>query len=457
MISATTLPGHRAVDRSRAWQLAAIPAGELCAGRQWRLARWPCVETLGSVPVPCVLDSRGCDGGGGGRRGKHGGSDHAAVFLVFLKEGPDGVNAWRGDEPLPGLVGGVAALQEHLRGVDAADAPHAREPLDLAALAEGEPGRVDLDLVDGGDEHARALLVVVAARPEVGVELRHADGAPDAPRVVGAARVERRRHLVNEAAPAHLVDAAGDEVMQHGELCVHPEEAALVPLSERAAVPLDELLDVRVGAARDDGHPAPRRDAGRGARGLAAEVGRRELGVRVHDAQQVVRHPGALRGADLVGGDVQAGVRLDLVGVDDLAAEAQREVDRQAGLAGARGAQHHDGLVLGRHAPAADHRHRRRGVRERDRRRQRRQPGRHGEAGRRRCHRGGRHGQWHVYALLVITGELANSYYLGWLLAVFLLAWVSGVVAEESMGIYRAEGYLSLAGSSAAGGCVLDD
>jgi hypothetical protein len=377
-----------------------------------------------------VLGNRGCDGGGrGGKDGGFSGGDHGTVFLVFKQEGPDGVDAWRGDEPLPGLVGGVAALQEHLRGVDAADAPHAREPLDLAALAEGEAGRVGLDLVDGRGEHARALVVVdvfEAARAEVGVELRHADGAPDAPGVVGAAGVERRGHLLDEPPPAHLVDAAGDEVVQHGELRVHPEEAALEALPERAAVALHELLDVRVGPSRYDGDASPHRDPGRGARGLAAEVRGRELGVRVRDAKKVVRHPRALVGRHLVGGHVQAGVQLHFVGVDDLAAEAQGEVDGEARLAGPRGAQHHDGLALRRDAlPAHDRerrrRHRDRGVRERDDRGRRRHP-QPGEGGRCWSHRGGRHGQRHTRAELLPAGPCDHC--AGCLRSWWPLAWL---------------------------------
>lgn len=50
---------------------------------------------------------------------------------------------------------------------------------------------------------------------------------------------------------------------------------------------------------------------------------------------------------------------LHLVGVDDLAAEPQGEVDGEAGLPGPRGAHHHDGLVLDAGAmPQHERRHR---------------------------------------------------------------------------------------------------
>lgn len=81
--------------------------------------------------------------------------------------------------------------------------------------------------------------------------------------------------------------------------------------------------------------------------GAPAEVDRAVVGVGAQLTDEVVRHTLALPCGDLVGDDVEAFMDLDLVGVDDLFTEAQREVDGQHGLAGGCGAhdQHHLSLA----------------------------------------------------------------------------------------------------------------
>jgi hypothetical protein len=85
-----------------------------------------------------------------------------------------------------------------------------------------------------------------------------------------------------------------------------------------------------------------------GAGHLAPEVGHDIVRVGAHTADEVVSHAAVLLRRDLVGDEVEAVVHLDLVGVDDLAAEAQREVHRQLGLACGRRAHHHHNLAPAR-------------------------------------------------------------------------------------------------------------
>uniref|UniRef100_A0A0E0KKK1 Uncharacterized protein n=1 Tax=Oryza punctata TaxID=4537 RepID=A0A0E0KKK1_ORYPU len=108
------------------------------------------------------------------------------------------------------------------------------------------------------------------------------------------------RYLLQETSPAHLVDAASDEAAQHMEVHVDPKKEAVVSLPERAAVAVDELLDVRVRPAGDDRQPSPLSRPRRGARCLASEVGGRELIIGARHADQMVRHAGALLLSHLV-------------------------------------------------------------------------------------------------------------------------------------------------------------
>jgi hypothetical protein len=112
--------------------------------------------------------------------------------------------------------------------------------------------------------------------------------------------------------------------------------------------PIERRADVETGAAHQERDPpacADRSDRGGGvigkARGVVRLVGRR-------DVEQVVWHLRALGGARLGRSDVHAAVDLHRVRIHDLAVKAQRQRDRDGGLAGGgRAADHDDGLSLG--------------------------------------------------------------------------------------------------------------
>jgi hypothetical protein len=87
-----------------------------------------------------------------------------------------------------------------------------------------------------------------------------------------------------------------------------------------------------------------------GVRRVAPEVDDNVVHVRAHTADEVVPHAAVLLPRDLVGDEVEAVVHLDLVGVDDLSPEAQREVHRQLGLTCGHRAHHHHNLALARHS-----------------------------------------------------------------------------------------------------------
>ncbi len=76
---------------------------------------------------------------------------------------------------------------------------------------------------------------------------------------------------------------------------------------------------------------------------MRREVGERERLVRVDEVEPMVRHAGSIGRGRLGGPDVEPAVDLARVGRDDLGGDAlggERlgEADRQAGLAGRRGA-----------------------------------------------------------------------------------------------------------------------
>ncbi|WVZ99508.1 hypothetical protein U9M48_044791 [Paspalum notatum var. saurae] len=291
--------------------------------------------------------------------------DAAAVVVLVVvavaQEAADGGDPGPADVALPrfglGLRAGAVEARAHRGGgVEAEDgpAPAARHASDLGHLRGRQVPRVGLDVADGGAEGGAA--------GEVRAQLRHADGPAQPRRVRGALARGGAREVVPEllhhAAAHHVVDAAVQVRREERGVDVHPEEAARE--AQRGAVGGgvgegvvvggggervgEEGVDEGVGSSRDDGDAAPGGDRGGGGGGQRAEGGGRErAGVGADGAEEVVRDAAAVRGGHLVGGDVEAGVELDLVGVHHLPAERQRRVDGQLGLAGARGAhdRHH--------------------------------------------------------------------------------------------------------------------
>ena len=90
-------------------------------------------------------------------------------------------------------------------------------------------------------------------------------------------------------------------------------------------------------AAHQDGDPAADADFCESGPGGALEVRDRGLLGDVEDVEEVVGHPAPLLRGRLGGADVHPAVELHGVGVDDLPAQPQGELDAQGGLAGARG------------------------------------------------------------------------------------------------------------------------
>lgn len=85
-------------------------------------------------------------------------------------------------------------------------------------------------------------------------------------------------------------------------------------------------LDVVVGAADEDGDASASSDLVDRHLGLADEASDLpDLARRVQDAEEVVRHPLALRGRDLVRDDRQSPVQLHRVRVDDFAVQRKRQ------------------------------------------------------------------------------------------------------------------------------------
>lgn len=93
-------------------------------------------------------------------------------------------------------------------------------------------------------------------------------------------------------------------------------------------------------AAADHDRPAPARlDVGDRDASLAGELARRPPLARVEDVDQMVRDALALGETGLRGADVEASIRLERVGVDDLAVEGFGERHPERALAGRGRAQ----------------------------------------------------------------------------------------------------------------------
>ena len=231
-------------------------------------------------------------------------------------------------------------------------APGVGHAADLRHLRGRQVPRVGLDVVDRGAE--------AGAAREVGAQLGHADGPAQPGGVRGALRGGGRGEvlpeLLHHAAPHHVVHAPVQVLGEERVVYVDPEEAARG--AERGPVVADprrgervgggveavgeEGVDEGVGPAGDDGDAAPGGDrGGRGASDGAERRGRERAGVGADGAEEVVRDAAAVRGGHLVGGDVEAGVELDLIGVHHLPSDRLRGVDGQLGLPGARGADDH--------------------------------------------------------------------------------------------------------------------
>ena len=156
------------------------------------------------------------------------------------------------------------------------------------------------------------------------------------------------RHRV--PGPQELMERAGALLGEFGlqTLADHLVRAGEVEFAERRP-------DVEAGAADKDRNLAAvfyvtDHDGGevlvlRDARGLG----------NVPDVKQMVRDTPPLRLRELGGADVHAFVKLHGIGVDDLAAEFQCQVNRQVGLA--RGGRANDGDQHGRRWSAAQDRH----------------------------------------------------------------------------------------------------
>ncbi|WVZ69254.1 hypothetical protein U9M48_018068 [Paspalum notatum var. saurae] len=269
---------------------------------------------------------------------------------------------------LGGASGAGHARADRGRGVQAphGPAPGVGHAPDLAHLRRRQHPRVGLDLADRVGE--------APAPREVGAQLRHADGLAEPGGVRRALRGGRGREvlpeLLHHALAHHVVHAAVQVLVQHGGVHVHPEEAARQPQRRPVQAGVgtervggrggvvggvgEERVDERVGAPGDDGHPAARRDGGGDVGGQRPVRARRELArVGADGAQEVVQDAAAVRRRHLVGGDVEAGVELYLVGVHDLAAQLHGRVDGQLGLARARGAHDHHQRRRGLQALAA--------------------------------------------------------------------------------------------------------
>ena len=103
------------------------------------------------------------------------------------------------------------------------------------------------------------------------------------------------------------------------------------------AEPIAQRVDVEHGAAFDDRHAATRRDIGDCGSSAFDVFGGVERRRGIDEIDHVVAHALPLLRAGLVGGDVQALVHLARVSNHDLAAELQRKLIRNRGLADAGG------------------------------------------------------------------------------------------------------------------------
>eukprot|EP00193_Tetraselmis_chui_P004345 CAMPEP_0177758724 /NCGR_PEP_ID=MMETSP0491_2-20121128/4343_1 /TAXON_ID=63592 /ORGANISM="Tetraselmis chuii, Strain PLY429" /LENGTH=148 /DNA_ID=CAMNT_0019274489 /DNA_START=1786 /DNA_END=2229 /DNA_ORIENTATION=- len=135
--------------------------------------------------------------------------------------------------------------------------------------------------------------------------------------------------------------AAAAVVLHSNSTAALPRDVLAPPLHRRATrrplipeVLTHQRLHIVIATAHDDGKlPSAgylRNDRHR----KVSELQRCELhGIRREEAHQVVGHPGLLLRCGFVGGDVEAGVHLQRVGVHALAPKPAGQVDRKFGLA----------------------------------------------------------------------------------------------------------------------------
>ncbi|XBI18809.1 hypothetical protein VPH35_060490 [Triticum aestivum] len=239
--------------------------------------------------------------------------------------------------PRRGLGVAPGAREPRQDGAGGVEAPNGPAPAvchapDLADLRRREHPSVRLDLVHCGGE---------AFTPgEVVPDLRHADGLAQ-PGVRGPFRGRRCREvfaeLLDHALTQHVVDTPIEVFVQNCLVDIDPEETAREPERRPVSgcrsgerVPRgvgikslgEEGVDEGVGPAGHHWHVPARRDVGRLGGGERAEGRGGELaGIGADGAEEVVGDAAAVGGHHLVGGDVEAPVKLDLVGVHHLATE----------------------------------------------------------------------------------------------------------------------------------------
>uniref|UniRef100_A0A8R7TWP2 Uncharacterized protein n=1 Tax=Triticum urartu TaxID=4572 RepID=A0A8R7TWP2_TRIUA len=239
--------------------------------------------------------------------------------------------------PRRGLGVAPGAREPREDGAGGVEAPNGPAPAvchapDLADLRRREHPRVRLDLVYCGGE--------ALAPGEVVSDLRYSDGLAQ-PGVRGPLGGRRCREvfaeLLDHALTQHIVDAPIEVFVQNCLVDIDPEETAgepeRRPVSGRRSgewVPRgvvvkslgEEGVDEGVGPAGHHWHAPAGRDVGRRGGGERAERGGGQLaGVGADGAEEVVDDAAAVGGHHLVGGDVEAAVKLDLVGVHHLAIE----------------------------------------------------------------------------------------------------------------------------------------
>ncbi len=109
----------------------------------------------------------------------------------------------------------------------------------------------------------------------------------------------------------------------------------------------DESAEIESSSSADDGQVSSplnfaQNDLAQNLPRLASIFSSTDAGERIHTIQQVMRNFGTLRRTGLGRADFKFAVHRNRVAVDDLAAKAPRDSERQSGLAARRGTQHDD-------------------------------------------------------------------------------------------------------------------
>lgn len=158
---------------------------------------------------------------------------------------------------------------------------------------------------------------------------------------------EELTHLINLARIDHAIDASGEGIVEDWKRDIDPEEAAFIVEAEFRGV-VDQSIDEGVGATSYDGKAIPLHNGANGGGSLFAEITGSEIHVGILKcSEKMMWDPTTLFLGYLVGCDVEAGIHLYLVGVDNLRRwKVCGEVDCQLGFSGASGAHDDNHLVL---------------------------------------------------------------------------------------------------------------